>query len=130
MSANKSTIAKGITQPHSKESYALVSAIQHWRPYLWGKKHYVTCHAALRYLYSMQNTSNMLTLWAIELQSYDVTVTHKPGKRHVPGTLSRLFAFEQKEEVAEQKLAPMTPSRYFLFCFLRREPKWVHTTRS
>ena len=79
MSANKSTIAKGITQPHSKESYALVLAIQHWRPYLWGKKHYVTCHAALRYLYSMQNTSNMLTLWAIALQSYDVTVKHEPG---------------------------------------------------
>ncbi|CAB1104699.1 unnamed protein product [Ectocarpus sp. CCAP 1310/34] len=37
-----------------KECYAVVLAIQHWRPYLWGK-HFtcVTDHAALRYLYTM-----------------------------------------------------------------------------
>ena len=66
-----------------KECYAVVLAIQHWRPYLWGR-HFVcvTDHAALRYLYSMQDTSNMLTRWAIALQSYDFTVKHKPGKLH------------------------------------------------
>ena len=92
-----------------KECYAVVLAIQHWRPYLWGK-HFVcvTDHAALRYLYSMQDTSNMLTRWAIALQSYDFTVRHKPGKLHVvPDTLSRLFAFEQQEEMTEPKLAPI-----------------------
>ena len=43
-----------------KECYAVVLAIQHWRPYLWGR-HFVcvTDHAALRYQYSMQDTSNM-----------------------------------------------------------------------
>ena len=84
-------------------------AIQHWRRYWWGK-HFVcvTDHAALRYLYSMQDTSNMLTRWAIALQSYDFTVKHKPGKLHVlPDTLSRLFAFEQQEEITEPKLVPI-----------------------
>ena len=49
-----------------KECYAVVLAIQHWRSYLWGR-HFVcmTDHAALRYLYSMQDTSNMLTRWTI-----------------------------------------------------------------
>lgn len=40
----------------------------------------------------MQDTSNMLTRWAIALQSFDFTVEHKPGKLHVvPDTLSRVF---------------------------------------
>lgn len=92
-----------------KECYAVVLAIQHWRPYLWGR-HFVcvTDHAALRYLYSMQDTSNMLTRWAIALQSFDFTVQHKPGKLHVvPDTLSRMFAFEHQQEIAEPTLAPI-----------------------
>lgn len=60
-----------------KECFAVVLAIQHWRPYLLGR--YFTCvtdHAALRYLYTMQDTSNMLTRWAIALQSFDFSVKH------------------------------------------------------
>ena len=50
------------------------------------------------YLYSMQDTSNMLTQWAFALQSYDFTVEHKPGKLNIiPDTLSRLFNFEHSE---------------------------------
>ena len=92
-----------------KEYYAVVLAIQHWKPYLWGR-HFVcvTDHAALRYLYSMQDTSNMLTRWAIALQSFDFTVQHKPGKLHVvPDTLPRMFAFEHQQEVAVPSLAPI-----------------------
>ena len=85
-----------------KECYAVVRAIQHWRPYLWGR-HFVcvTDHAALTYLCSMQDTSNMLTRWAIALQSYDFIVQHNPGKLDVvPDTLSRMFAFEHQQEIA------------------------------
>ena len=35
------------------------------------------------------------------------SVKHIPGTLHVPGTSSRFCAFEQKEEMAEQKLAPV-----------------------
>ena len=73
--------------------------VTHWRPYTWGR-HFVcvTDHSALRYLYSMQDTSNMLTRWAIALQTYDFTVDHKPGKLHIiPDTLSRLFNFKRSE---------------------------------
>ena len=92
-----------------KECYAVVLAIQHWRPYLWGR-HFtcVTDHAALRYLYTMQDTSNMLTRWAIAMQSFDFTVQHKPGKLHVvPDTLSRLFAFANEQERLVPSLAPI-----------------------
>ena len=55
-------------------------------------------HSALRYLYSMQDISNMLTQWAIALQSYVFTVEHKPGKLNIiPDTLSRLFNCEHSE---------------------------------
>ena len=55
-----------------KECPAVVLAVTHWRPYIWGR-HFVcvTDHSTLRYLYSMHDTSNMLTRWATALQSYD-----------------------------------------------------------
>ena len=84
-----------------KEFYAVVLAIQHWRPYLWGR-HFtcVTDHAALRYLYTMQDTSNMLTRWAIALQSFDFSVQHKPGKLHVVLTRFRVFSFSKMNKTA------------------------------
>ena len=92
-----------------KECLAVVLAVTHWRPYIWGR-HFVcvTDHSALRYLYSMQDTSNMLTRWAIALQSYDFTVEHKPGKLNIiPDTLSRLFSFEHSERRVAPHLAPI-----------------------
>ena len=53
-------------------------------------------------------TSNMLTRWAIALQSYDFTVEHKQGKLNIiPDTLSRLFNFEHSEMRVAPHLAPI-----------------------
>ncbi|CAB1102857.1 unnamed protein product [Ectocarpus sp. CCAP 1310/34] len=67
-----------------KECCGVVLAISHWRPYLFGK-HFtvITDHQALTHLFYMQDTSNMLTRWAIALQNYDFTVKHVAGKLNV-----------------------------------------------
>ena len=84
-------------------------AVTHCEPYLWGRNFvFVTDQSALRYLYSIQDASNMLTRWAIALQSYDFTVEHKPGKLNIiPDTLSRLFNFEHSEMRVAPHLAPI-----------------------
>ena len=70
-----------------KECCAVVLALTHWRPFLFGKQFTVfTDHRALLYLYHMQDTSNMLTGWAIALQNFDFTVKHIPGKLNPFGT--------------------------------------------
>ena len=91
-----------------KECCGVVLAVTHWRPYLWGR-HFTCCtdHQALTYLYKMQDTSNMLTRWAIALQNYDFTVKHVAGKLNVvPDMLSRAFSEVNGETIpSEPRLA-------------------------
>ena len=62
-----------------------------------------TDHADLTHLYYMQDTSTMLTRWAITLQGFDFTVEQKLVKLHVvPDTLSRLFG-DTPEDTTQAK---------------------------
>ena len=95
-------------------------------PHLRGK-HFkcVTDHAAFTHLYYMLDTSNMLTRWAIALQSLDFTVERKPGKSHVvPDTLSRLFG-DIPEDTTQGKtsLSDVLPSQPTLASICRNVPQ-------
>ena len=97
-----------------------------WRPHLWGK-HFKcgTDHAALTHLYYMQDTSNMLTRWAIALQSFDFTVEQRPGKLHVvPDTLSRLFGdIPEDTTLGKTSLSDVLPSQPRLAFTYRNVPQ-------
>ena len=58
----------------------VVLALAHGRPYIF-EKHFtaITDHRALTHLYYLQDTSNMVTRWAIGLQNLDFTVKQVAG---------------------------------------------------
>ena len=79
------------------ELLAVVEAVKHFRPYLWGRQFkLVTDHAALKWLHTMKETvsggmSSRLTRWTLRLQEYNFDVEHKPGKDHLDAdAVSRL----------------------------------------
>ena len=67
----------------------------------------MTDHRAIVYLYHMQDTSNVLTRWAIALHNFDFTVKYAPGKLSVvPDNLSRVcIEIESKPIMHERALA-------------------------
>lgn len=75
-----------------KELLAVVWAVKHFRPYLFGRKFTIqTDHRALVYLFGMTNPSSRLTKFRIILEEYDFTVKYIKGKENVTAdALSRI----------------------------------------
>lgn len=64
-----------------KELLAIVYAVQHFRPYLYGKKFkLVTDHKPLTWLHKLKDPTSRLARWRIKLAEYDYEVIYKPGK--------------------------------------------------
>jgi len=67
-----------------QECLAIVFAVGKFRPYLWGQKFTaITDHHAFRWLFSIKDANGRLARRSLLLQSYDMDVQHKPGKKHV-----------------------------------------------
>ena len=66
-----------------RELLAVVSFVQHFRPYLLGK-HFVlrTDHGSLTWLSNFKEPEGQLARWLERLQEYDFTIAHHPGKKH------------------------------------------------
>lgn len=75
-------------------------------PPYWQGKHLtvIIYYSTLQYLYAMQDTSNMLTRWAMTLQLFDMIT----GRLNIiPDTLSRLLYPENSEIHVASMLAPI-----------------------
>ena len=75
-----------------REMLALVWAIKHFRPYLYGRRFTVrTDHASLRWLQSFHEPEGQVARWLQCLSEYDFEVVHRPGTKHTNAdALSRM----------------------------------------
>ena len=69
---------------YEKELLALALAIQHWRPYLWGRRFRVwTDHKSLEFLLEQHITTEMQQRWIIRLMGYYFIIEYKQGKNNL-----------------------------------------------
>jgi transposase InsO family protein len=67
-----------------KELLAVVKFVKHFKPYLWGQPVIIrTDHASLTWLKNFKEPEHMLARWLSTLNSYDLTIIHRPGARHI-----------------------------------------------
>ena len=66
-----------------KELLAVVKAVKHFQPYLYGREFLLrTDHAALRWLLKFRNPEGQLARWLETLQQYQFIIEHRSGARH------------------------------------------------
>ena len=85
-----------------QEMCAMVEAIRHFRPYLYGAKFVCRVdHHSLIWLTNLKNPTGILARWLETLAQYQFTVIHRPGRLHTNADgLSRL---QNNEEVGKYK---------------------------
>lgn len=72
------------------ELLAIVWAVQHFRPYLFGRKFtIVTDHRPLTWLFNCKNQNSRLLRWRLKLEEYDYIIKYKPGNKNQVDALSR-----------------------------------------
>ena len=66
-----------------RELLAVVTFLQHFRPYLLGR-HFVvrTDHWSLNWLCNFKNPENQLARWLERMQEYDFDIVHRPSRKH------------------------------------------------
>jgi RNase H-like domain found in reverse transcriptase len=97
------------------ELLAIVWAVKHFRPYLFGRKFEIkTDHRALIYLFAQADPSSRLTKFRMTLLEYDFNVTYIKGKDNaVADALSRITIADLTnltKQVENSKVLVMTRS--------------------
>ena len=75
-----------------KEMLAIVWAVTHFRPYVYGRKFtVVTDHRPLVWVFNVKDTTSRMMRWRIKLEEYDFDIVYKQGKLNTNAdALSRL----------------------------------------
>lgn len=64
-----------------RELLAIVWAVQHFRPYLYGRKFTIlTDHRPLTWLFNCKDPSSRLIRWRLKLEEYSYEIRYKPGR--------------------------------------------------
>ena len=66
-----------------KELLAVVWAVKHFRPYVYGRKfRVITDHQPLVWLFSIKDPNSRLVRWRLKLEEYDYETIYKPGRKN------------------------------------------------
>lgn len=100
-----------------KELLAIVWAVKHFRPYLYGRRFIIrTDHKPLVYLFNMRDPSSRLLKFRLALEEYDFTVEYVRGKENaVADALSRICVTSKDLKEMNEKvtsLCVMTRAQY------------------
>ncbi|KAM0727554.1 Retrovirus-related Pol polyprotein from transposon 17.6 [Formica fusca] len=63
-----------------KELLAIVWAVKHFRPYVYGRFKIVTDHKPLIWLFNVNDPGSRLIRWRLKLEEYDYEIIHKAGR--------------------------------------------------
>jgi len=76
---------------YERELIGLVTAVKHWRPYLWGRTFIIRSdHYSLKYILDQRLSTIPQHQWVSKLLGYDFSVEYKPGRHNiVANALSR-----------------------------------------
>jgi transposase InsO family protein len=83
---------------HDQELLAIIASLQHWRHYLQGARHQVeilTDHHNLQGFLTTKTLIGRQVRWAEWLASFDVCITHRPGKLNPADGPSRRPDYEE-----------------------------------
>lgn len=88
-----------------RELLAIVWAVKHFRPYLYGRKFVLVCdHRPLTWVFSIKDPGSRLARWRLKLEEYDYEIKYKPGKINKNAdALSRIKINHSQQIVALNK---------------------------
>lgn len=89
-----------------KECYAVLHAVTKFRHYIDGLDFTViTDHAALKWLFKIQEPTGRVARWIFKLSQFDFVITHRKGcMNKVPDALSRLICNHENLEEEDDEL--------------------------
>jgi hypothetical protein len=96
---------------YEKEMLALVTAVQKWRPYLFGNHFIIRIdHQSLQYLWKQSITTTVQRKWLVKLLGYDFSIEYKKGVENtVANTLSRKVEYGELVAISDPILHWLEP---------------------